>query len=86
MCVGFFKFPFHAFISHQINVNKISVSLKKENPKFFIRRNKEKAYGYVGKAYGDPYGKTKQNQNKVNGWTPEVQHIRTFGGVLPVLF
>lgn len=63
-----------------------SLLVKKENPKFFIRRHKEKAYGYVGKAYGGPYVKTKQKKNKVTGWTPEVQHIRVFGGMLPILF
>lgn len=59
---------------------------KRKSQFFFIRRHKEKAYGYVGKAYGDPYVKTKQKQNKVTDWPPEVQRISTFGGMLPILF
>lgn len=63
-----------------------SLLVKKRKTQFFIWRHKEKAYGYVGKTYGDPYVKTKQKQNKVTDWPPEVQHISTFGGMLPILF
>lgn len=54
--------------------------------RFFIWRHKEKAYGYVAEAYGDPYVKTKQKQNNVTGRPPKVEHIRAFGGMLPILF
>lgn len=59
---------------------------KKINPKSFIQRFKETAYGYSGKAYGDPYVKTKQKQNKVASGTPEVQCIEAWWDVASSLF